>query len=59
MEKENTDLKEGVFDSSKDEYLEREARMSLGYKKEGETAVILSGTTTTKSQNEETKSNDF
>ncbi len=48
LEKENKDLKEGIFNSSKDEYYEREARLNLGYKKEGETAVILSSTTTTK-----------
>ena len=51
IQKENLDLKEGVFDSSKYEYLEKEARLNLGYKKQGETAVILSGTTTTKNQN--------
>lgn len=48
VKKENQSLKEGIFDSSKDEYLEKEARLNLGYKKEGETAVILSSTTTTK-----------
>lgn len=50
LEKENKDLKEGIFNSSKDEYYEREARLNLGYKKEGETAVILSSTTTTKAE---------
>jgi len=47
IKKENQDLKEGVYNSSKDEFLEKEARLNLGYKKEGETAVILSGNTTT------------
>lgn len=50
LEKENKDLKEGIFNSSKNEYYEREARLNLGYKKEGETAVILSSTTTTKAE---------
>jgi cell division protein FtsB len=47
IKKENVELKEGVYNSSKDEFLEKEARMNLGYKKVGETAVILSGETTT------------
>jgi cell division protein FtsB len=51
LEKENQNLKEGIFNSSKEEYYEREARLNLGYKKEGETAVILSSTTTTKKEN--------
>jgi len=48
VSQENKDLKEGIYNSSKDEYLEKEARLNFGYKKDGETAVILSGTTTTK-----------
>jgi cell division protein FtsB len=57
IKKENTDLKVGVYNSSKDEFLEKEARMNLGYKKEGETAVILSGnTTTTKASDKNSKS---
>lgn len=52
IKKENMELKEGVFNSSKNEFLEKEARLNSGYKKEGETAVILSsGTTTTKAKN--------
>jgi len=47
IKQENQSLKEGVYNSSKDEFLEKEARLNLGYKKAGETAVILSGGTTT------------
>ena len=59
LEKENQDLKEGIFNSSKEEYYEREARLNLGYKKEGETAVILSSTTTTKGEILEEVNVDF
>jgi len=57
MEKENANLKAGISDSLKEEYLEKEARLNLGYKKEGETAVILSGTTTTKNENQKVNLN--
>lgn len=46
LEADNQKLKQGIFDSSKEEELEKEVRMNYGYKKEGETAVILSATTT-------------
>lgn len=50
LKKENNELKEGISKSTQEEYLEKEARLNFGFKKEGETAVILSNTTTTKNE---------
>ena len=59
LEIENQNLKKGVFDSSKEEELEKEARMNYGYKKEGETAVMLSPTTTKNQNDTDTSSVNF
>ena len=55
LEADNQNLKKGIFDSAKEEELEKEARMNYGYKKEGETAVILSSTTTEPNSDQVTK----
>jgi len=43
---ENTRLKESGNEQTDEEYLEKESRLSLGMKKEGETAVVLQQVTT-------------
>lgn len=59
LEIENQNLKKGIFDSSKEEELEKEARINYGYKKEGETAVMLSPTTTINNTGDVSKSTSF
>lgn len=48
LTKDNQALKEGIANNNQDEYMEREARVNLGYKKADETTVILETTSTTK-----------
>jgi len=59
LEADNQNLKKGIFDSAKEEELEKEARMNYGYKKAGETAVILSSTTTEPKSEQVTKSSNL
>ncbi|HRZ29691.1 MAG TPA: septum formation initiator family protein [Candidatus Paceibacterota bacterium] len=59
LELENQNLKKGILDSSKSEELEKEIRMNYGYKKEGETAVMLSPTTTKDDTNTDSKTINF
>ncbi len=51
LEEENKSLQKGILEIDQEEFLEKEARVNLGYKKDGEKTVILKiNTTTTKSQ---------
>jgi len=47
LEKENRELRESLEAENREELFEKEARMSLGLKKEGEKTVVLKPITTT------------
>jgi len=47
LQEENVKLKAPTGNQSNEEYLEKESRLSLGMKKEGETVVVLKQNTTT------------
>lgn len=50
LKKENEELERGILQVDEEEFLEKEARVNMGYKKDGEKTVILKiNTTTTKS----------
>lgn len=50
LKKENEELEQGILQVDEEEFLEKEARVNMGYKKDGEKTVILKiNTTTTKS----------
>ncbi len=55
LEDENETLQEGIMLAFQEEYLEQEARINLGYKKEGENTVILKVTPTTTKSEEQIK----
>jgi cell division protein FtsB len=60
LEEENKSLQEGILEINQEEFLEKEARVNLGYKKEGEKTVILKiNTTTTKSKEQLKKEASF